>query len=82
MIVRTKYNQLHIIIGVINDKDLTEIPLFPMKRCVLKINIPRGLDAKLKKKQVNFNSKGNVFNSVTEANKQPLLMQARRFYCL
>jgi folylpolyglutamate synthase/dihydropteroate synthase len=34
MIVRTKYNQLHIIIGVINDKDLTEIPLFPMKRCV------------------------------------------------
>jgi dihydrofolate synthase/folylpolyglutamate synthase len=66
-----KYNQLHIVLGVINDKDLTEIlPLFPHEAIYYfcKPNIPRGLDAKLlQKKASEFQLKGNVFNSVTEA---------------
>jgi dihydrofolate synthase/folylpolyglutamate synthase len=70
-IKKEKYKQLHIILGVVNDKNLDEVlPLFPKEAIYYfcKPNIPRGLDAvELQKKATEFNLKGNVFNSVTIA---------------
>jgi dihydrofolate synthase/folylpolyglutamate synthase len=46
-IQKQKFEQLHIVLGVVNDKDLEEILPFP-KECYLllsKPNNPRGLDA-------------------------------------
>lgn len=65
------FNTLHIVLGVVNDKDLDEIlPLFPKKAIYYfcKPNIPRGLDAEiLKQKAATFDLKGEVYNSVSEA---------------
>lgn len=70
------YQQLHIVLGVVNDKDLNEIlPLFPKEATYYfcKPNIPRGLDvAVLKQKALQFDLKGNLFNSVTEAYEKAL----------
>jgi dihydrofolate synthase/folylpolyglutamate synthase len=70
-IQKEKYKQLHIILGVVNDKNLDEVlPLFPKEAIYYfcKPNIPRGLDAVvLQKKATEFNLKGNVYNSVTTA---------------
>lgn len=66
-----EFDQLHIILGVVNDKDLDEIlPLFPKnaKYYFCKPNILRGLDvAILKNKAHEFGLLGNVYNSVSEA---------------
>ena len=66
-----KYDTLHIVLGVVNDKDLTEIlPLFPKEAIYYfcKPNIPRGLDAQiLQEKAQKFNLKGEVYNSVSES---------------
>lgn len=68
-----KYDTLHIVLGVVNDKDLTEIlPLFPKEAIYYfcKPNIPRGLDAQiLQEKAQKFNLKGEVYNSVSESYK-------------
>ncbi|MGO4906064.1 bifunctional folylpolyglutamate synthase/dihydrofolate synthase [Flavobacterium sp. W20_MBD1_R3] len=65
------FNTLHIVLGVVNDKDLDEIlPLFPKKAIYYfcKPNIPRGLDAEiLRQKAATFDLKGEVYNSVSEA---------------
>jgi dihydrofolate synthase/folylpolyglutamate synthase len=66
-----KFEQLHMVLGVVNDKDLTEIlPLLPQqaKYYFCKPNLPRGLDAEILKTTATiFGLKGNVFSSVSEA---------------
>ena len=70
-IQKENFDALHIVLGVVNDKDLNEIlPLFPKKAIYYfcKPNIPRGLDvALLKQKAATFELKGEVYNSVSEA---------------
>jgi dihydrofolate synthase/folylpolyglutamate synthase len=70
-IEKEKFDALHIVLGVVNDKDLDEIlPLFPKNAnyYFCKPNIPRGLDAAiLKEKATAFGLKGEVFNSVSES---------------
>lgn len=62
---------LHIVLGVVNDKDLDSIlPLFPKgaKYYFCKPNLPRGLNGEiLKEKAFNFGLSGKVFNSVSVA---------------
>lgn len=66
-----QYDNLHIVLGVVNDKDLESIlPLFPKSAAYYfcKPNIPRGLEAIiLKEKSAKFNLKGNVYISVNKA---------------
>jgi dihydrofolate synthase/folylpolyglutamate synthase len=63
-----KFDQLHIVLGVVNDKDLNSVlPLFPKNAVYYfcKPNIPRGLnEAELKLQANGFNLKGNSFKSV------------------
>lgn len=70
-IQKEDFDTLHVVLGVVNDKDLDEIlPLFPKKAIYYfcKPNIPRGLDVViLKQKAVSFELKGEVYNSVSEA---------------
>ncbi len=75
-IQKEKFDTLHMVLGVVNDKDLDEIlPLFPKNSIYYfcKPNIPRGLDAKiLQLKAVKFNLNGEVYNSVSESYKMAL----------
>jgi len=70
-IKKQKFNQLHIVLGVVNDKDLDLIlPLFPKNAFYYfcKPNVFRGLDATiLKQKALEYDLKGRVFDSVPEA---------------
>ena len=70
------FEKLHIILGVVNDKDLTTIlPLFPKNAIYYfcKPNIPRGLDAhKLQIRCAEFGLNGNVYASVKKAYKSAL----------
>ncbi len=70
-ILKEKFDQLHMVIGMVNDKDLDEVlPLFPQEAIYYfcKPNIPRGLDtAILAEKASKFSLKGKTFNSVSEA---------------
>jgi dihydrofolate synthase/folylpolyglutamate synthase len=65
------FDTLHIVLGVVNDKDLDEIlPLFPKKGIYYfcKPNIPRGLEATiLQHKASEFQLSGKVYNSVSDA---------------
>ncbi len=65
------FKTLHIVLGVVNDKDLDSIlPLFPKNAnyYFCKPNVPRGLDAEfLKQKASDFGLFGKVFNSVSDA---------------
>ncbi|MET0759014.1 MAG: folylpolyglutamate synthase/dihydrofolate synthase family protein [Flavobacterium sp.] len=75
------YNQLHIVLGFVNDKDLEEVlPLFP-KNAIYYFcspNILRGLDAViLKQKASEFGLKGKVYNSVSEAYQNALQTAAK-----
>lgn len=71
-----KFEQLHIVLGVVNDKDLNEIlPLFPKnaKYYFCKPNITRGLDAKiLQQKAKDFQLNGKVYISVSNAYHEAL----------
>lgn len=66
-----KFDHLHLVLGVVNDKDLSEIlPLLPKSAhyYFCKPNLPRGLDAVILKKEAeNFNLKGRAYSSVSEA---------------
>lgn len=70
-IEKQEFNKLHIVLGVVNDKDLDEIlPLFPKNAnyffCSPK-NL-RGLNpAILEKNAIKFGLNGKVYNSVSEA---------------
>lgn len=70
-IQKEKFEQLHMVLGVVNDKDLEDIlPLFPVTAhyYFCKPNVPRGLDAKiLQEKAAAFHLVGEVFDSVSEA---------------
>ncbi|QBN19902.1 bifunctional folylpolyglutamate synthase/dihydrofolate synthase [Flavobacterium nackdongense] len=73
-IQKEKFDTLHIVLGVVNDKDLDEIlPLFPTNAIYYfcKPNIPRGLEVKmLQEKAQKFNLNGEVYNSVSESYAQ------------
>ena len=65
------FDQLLVVLGVVNDKDLGSIlSLFPKnaKYFFCKPNVPRGLEASiLQEKALSFGLFGEVFNSVSEA---------------
>ncbi|MBT8317982.1 MAG: bifunctional folylpolyglutamate synthase/dihydrofolate synthase [Lutibacter sp.] len=70
-LMKETYEQLHIVIGVVNDKDLNKIlPLFPKKAIYYfcKPDIPRGLnEIELQLKCSEFELKGVAYPSVKEA---------------
>ena len=70
-IPKQKFKKLHIVLGVVNDKDLASIlPLFPTNATYYfcKPNVSRGLDAEiLCKKAAEFGLNGEVFVSVSAA---------------
>lgn len=80
-IQKEKFDTLHIVLGVVNDKDLDEVlPLFPKNAIYYfcKPNIPRGLDAAiLYQKATTFGLHGEVFNSVSEAYKKALQIASK-----
>lgn len=71
-----EFDTLHIVLGVVNDKDLDEIlPLFPKYAVYYfcKPNIPRGLETPLlQEKARKHHLIGNIYSSVTEAYKAAL----------
>jgi dihydrofolate synthase/folylpolyglutamate synthase len=75
-VLNEKFDALHIVLGVVNDKDLDEIlPLFPKNAIYYfcKPNIPRGLDARiLQETAAIFNLNGEVCNSVSESYSKAL----------
>ncbi len=70
-IQKESFDQLHFVLGVVNDKDLDEVlPLFPKNAAYYfcKPNIPRGLEADiLHKKASSFGLNGKIYNSVSDA---------------
>lgn len=72
-IQKQKFEQLHIVLGVVNDKDLDEVlPLFPKNAIYYfsKPNIPRGLDATILAEKANqFELNGATYHSISEAYK-------------
>ncbi|PKD21197.1 tetrahydrofolate synthase [Salegentibacter salinarum] len=68
---KEKFQHLHIVMGVVNDKDLGKIlPLFPESAIYYfsKPDVPRGLEAEiLQQKAAAYGMEGRVFNSVSEA---------------
>ncbi len=72
-IKKEKYNQLHIVLGVVNDKDLeTILPLFPKNAnyYFCKPKIERGLAAKiLQEKAKSYQLIGTTYASVSKAYK-------------
>jgi dihydrofolate synthase/folylpolyglutamate synthase len=70
-VLEEAFDQLHIVLGLVNDKDLNEIlPLFPKNATYYfcKPNIPRGLDEHLlQEKASKFQLVGKIYNSVSAA---------------
>ena len=70
-IQKEPFDQLHFVLGVVNDKDLDEVlPLFPKNAIYYfcKPNIPRGLnEVDLKSSAENFHLVGDAYGSVHEA---------------
>lgn len=75
-IQKHQFKTLHIVLGVVNDKDLTSIlPLFPNNAnyYFCKPNVPRGLEPEiLQKKAAEYGLNGLAFNSVSEAYKESI----------
>jgi dihydrofolate synthase/folylpolyglutamate synthase len=75
-VLKEKFKTLHMVLGVVNDKDLDEIlPLFPTDAIYYfcKPNIPRGLEASiLQEKARKHQLSGKIYPSVTEAYKKAL----------
>lgn len=67
----TRFEKLHIVMGVVNDKDVSKVfDIFPKDAIYYfaKPDIPRGLDANiLKEKAAEFGVDGTVFESVNDA---------------
>jgi len=65
------YENLHVVLGVVNDKDLeTVLPLFPKEATYYfcKPNIPRGLEAVvLQEKTIKYQLVGTIYGSVNKA---------------
>lgn len=70
-IQKETFEKLHIVLGVVNDKELDDVlPLFPKSATYYfcRPNIPRGLDANiLKEKAFTFDLIGKTYGSVSEA---------------
>ncbi len=70
------FQHLHIILGVVNDKDLSGVlPLFPKQATFYfsKPDVPRGLDADaLQETAEKFGLRGNAYSSVQAAYQQAL----------
>jgi dihydrofolate synthase / folylpolyglutamate synthase len=70
-IQKESFDHLHIVLGVVNDKELGEVlPLFPKNGTYYfcKPNIPRGLEASLlQEKALQFSLIGKTYDSVNEA---------------
>ena len=70
-VLQQEYKHLHIVLGVVNDKELnTILPLFPINATYYfcKPNIPRGLEATiLQEKALTNKLIGEVYSSVSEA---------------
>ncbi len=68
---KEKFQHLHIVMGVVNDKDLSKVlPIFPKdaRYYFSKPNVPRGLEAKeLQKEAAVFHLEGKVYLSIPEA---------------
>jgi len=68
---KEKFKQLHIVLGVVSDKDLDSIfPLFPKQAIYYfcKPDIPRGMDANiLQSRAKDFGLKGEIYPSVEAA---------------
>ncbi|MCP9201602.1 bifunctional folylpolyglutamate synthase/dihydrofolate synthase [Gramella sp. GC03-9] len=68
---KEKFQHLHILIGVVNDKDLSKVlDLFPKEATYYfaKPNVPRGLEAQLLQQEaVKYGLEGKVFDSVKDA---------------
>lgn len=68
---KEKYNQLHLVLGVVNDKKLDDILILLPKNAkyyFCQPNISRGLAAAvLQEKAATFGLKGSIYNSVSEA---------------
>jgi dihydrofolate synthase/folylpolyglutamate synthase len=68
---KEKFQHLHIVLGVVNDKDLDKIlPLFSTSAIYYfsKPDVPRGLETEiLQQKAAKFGLEGSLFNSVSEA---------------
>lgn len=75
-IAQYEYDTLHVVLGVVNDKDLdTILPLFPKKAAYYfsKPNMPRGLDATLLQEKAGvFGLVGQVYGSVSVAYEKAL----------
>jgi dihydrofolate synthase/folylpolyglutamate synthase len=75
-IQKEKFDQLHLVFGVVNDKDLKEMfPLFPKNAIYYfcKPNIPRGLEATILQSEAQFfGLNGQVYSSVSEAYAEAL----------
>ncbi len=75
-ILKEKFEILHIVLGVVNDKNLeTILPLFPKnaKYYFCKPNVQRGLDVELLyKSATKFSLIGDVYNSVLDAYQNAL----------
>ncbi|MCL9770798.1 bifunctional folylpolyglutamate synthase/dihydrofolate synthase [Flavobacterium sp. HXWNR69] len=73
-IQKHSFETLHVVLGVVNDKDLDVIlPLFPTKAkyYFCKPNVPRGLEAEILKQKANvFGLSGEVFHSVSSAYRE------------
>ncbi len=71
------YQQLHIVLSVVNDKEIEKIfSLFPKnaRYYFAKANIPRGLDVNiLKKKAGKYQLSGEKYSSIKEAYQEALL---------
>jgi len=68
---REKFQHLHMVLGVVNDKDLSKVlPLLPKDAhyYFAKPDVPRGLDADILKNEASkFNLEGKAYTSVQEA---------------
>ncbi len=66
-----KYDRLHVVLGVVSDKDLSSIlPLFPKRATYYfcKPAVPRGMEVQLLKKEAaKYDLKGKAYPSVLEA---------------
>jgi dihydrofolate synthase/folylpolyglutamate synthase len=76
-----KFDRLHIVLGVVNDKDLTSVlPLFPKKATYYfcRPNIPRGLDEfEFQHQCAKFQLMGEAYHSVETAYKTALKNTAK-----
>jgi len=72
-----EFEKLHIVLGVVNDKDLESVlPLFPKSASYYfcKPSIPRGLSAEvLQKEAEKYGLKGSFYSSVKEATQKAKL---------